>query len=117
MKIPKPRKTKIIKSKTIKGLFYEGFKRKGSKKEVFDDDDLVVAFHYNGIRFDLHEFVQIKPKFKGLKFRKIKGQPLLGIIIGIEPDSESGNNKLIIRVNDCESQEQDIFMVTEIKKE
>ena len=118
MKVPKPRTTEIIRSKTIEGLFYEGFKRQESKKEIFDNDDLIVAFHYNGIRFDLYEFVQIKPsrRFK-TKFTKIKGQHLLGRIVAIEPDSEAGEDDLIIRVDDSESQEQDLFMVTEIKKE
>ena len=112
MKAPKPRTTEIIESKGIKGLFYEGFKKNRP------DEDLIIAFHYSGKRFDLHEIVRIKndPQIKKPKFRKIRGQPLLGIIVSIEPSNE-GDGDLIIRVDDCESEEQEFFMVTEIKKE
>lgn len=119
MKRPEPRETSIFASKMIKGLFYEGFKKEGSTGNEINDDDLIIAFHYNGVRFDLFEFVQIKPdrRFERHGFKKIKGQPLLGKIVSIEPDSEKGEDKLVIRVDDCESPEQDLFRVTEIKKE
>ena len=119
IKKPKPRVTKIIESTNIGRLFYEGFKRTGSKKQEFDNDDLIVAFYYNGIRFDLFEPVKIKfsRRLGHPDFAKIEGQPFFGRIVSIEPDSEIDENKLIVRVDDCESQEQELFMVTEIKKE
>lgn len=119
MKRPEPRETSIFASKMVKGLFYEGFKKDESARNEINDDDLIIAFHYNEVRFDLFDFVQIKPdrRFERPGFKKIKGQPLMGKIVSIEPDAEDGRDNLVIRVDDCESQEQNLFMVTEIKKE
>jgi len=114
MKAPKPRTTQIIKSGTIKGLFYEGFKGKSSRKK-FNNDDLIIAFHYRGKRFDLNEFVRIKPGISNISFRD-EGDGFTGRIVAIEPDSENGKQKLILRIDDCESEEQDLFEVTEIEK-
>lgn len=111
MKAPKPRVTQIIKSGKIKELFYEGF----FEEETPNNDDLIIALHYQGQRFDLFEFIQIKPGVE-CDFEKIEGQPLLGRITAIEPDSE-GEENLILRIDDCESDRQDLFLVTEIEKE
>lgn len=119
MKKPQPRTTEIIKSKKIKGLFYEGFKREDSEKESWDNDDLIVAFHYNGVRFDLYEFIIIKPsrRFEPPPgFKKTKGEPLIGRIIEIDIENDDCDSGLIIRVEDANSKTQGLFMVTEIKK-
>ena len=115
MKKPTPRKTSIFASKTIKGLFYEGFKKNGIKK--LNSDDQIIAIHYNGERFDLLEFVEIVP-YLDCDFQKIEERPLLGRIVEIEPENEAGRGqKLILRINDCESEKQDLFQITEIRKE
>ena len=114
MEKPMYRTTEIFQSKTIEGLFYEGFKK--SEGEKLNNDDLIIAFHYNGKRFDLQEFVRIKPEFD-TDFKEVEGEDLMGRIVGIEPENEGGVQNLIIRVEDCESCEEDLFMVTEIKKE
>ncbi len=114
MKKPTPRTTEITKSKKIKGLFYEVLRT--SKKKKLDSDDLIVAFHYMGVQFDLFEFVRLKPEFE-IDFKEVEGEGFMGRIVGIEPESEKGDQKLVVRVDDCESNEEGIFKVTEIEKE
>ena len=67
--------------------------------------------------FDLLEFVEIVP-YLDCDFQKIEERPLLGRIVEIEPENEAGRGqKLILRINDCESEKQDLFQITEIRKE
>jgi hypothetical protein len=110
MKKPKPRTTKIIASKKIKGLFYEGFKR-----SRLNEDDLIVAFYYRGERFDLHEIVEIEPLLK-TNFKRAEGKSIIGMIIKIDPSNERGEQQLVVMANNAESSKMDWFKVTEIKK-
>ena len=113
MKTPKPRKTQIFPSKKIHGLFYEGFKKNGRAR--LDSDDQIIAFYYKGERFDLCEFVEIKPEYN-CNFKKIDGH-IMGRIMEILPDSEIGDQKLTLCIHDCRSKKKELFHVTEVRKE
>lgn len=111
---PEPRQTQIFESKTIKGLFYEGFKKESSETtDGFDLKDLVVAFHYKGRRFDLDEEVKI-PKV----IRDDLGWPLVGTITGIRPDLEDGEQNRVVEIQDVldYKNEFEYFRPDQVKK-